>query len=271
MIRTHQAGTLRAAHAGQTVTLTGWVARRRDHGGVAFIDLRDASGFVQVVVRDEAVAAGLRNEFVPAGRRRGERCGPRATPTPTCRPARSRSSPADGRGAQRGGTAAVPDRRARRGRARRCGCKYRYLDLRRPAPRRRSGCAARSTGPRARCCTSATSSRSRRPTLTRSTPEGARDFLVPARLPPGSWYALPQSPQLFKQLLMVAGMERYFQIARVLPRRGLPRRPAAGVHPARHRDELRRPGRRDRDRPRRVIAALWKLIGHEIPTCRCPG
>ena len=63
MIRTHQAGTLRLAQAGETVTLTGWVARRRDHGGVAFIDLRDASGYVQVVVRDEAVAAGLRNEF----------------------------------------------------------------------------------------------------------------------------------------------------------------------------------------------------------------
>ena len=161
VIRTHQAGTLRAAHAGQTVTLTGWVARRRDHGGVAFIDLRDASGFVQVVIRDEAVAAGLRNEFCL--RVVGEvsvAAGGQRQPGPADR--RDRGGRRRGRGPQRGGAAAVPDRRARRGG--RGGAAA--LPLPRPAPRRRlprrSGCAARSAGRPATCCTAATSSRSRR-------------------------------------------------------------------------------------------------------------
>ena len=214
MIRTHDAGSLRAEHVGQTVTLAGWVARRRDHGGVAFIDLRDASGVVQVVIRDEAVAHDAAQRVLPARSPARSRRGPRATRTRTCPPARSRSSPTDVEVLSAAGAAAVPDRRPRRGR--RGGA---------AASTATSTCAA--AGPNAALRLRSKVNRAARdvldahdfvevetPTLTRSTPEGARDFLVPARLQPGSWYALPQSPQLFKQLLMVAGMERYYQIAR---------------------------------------------------------
>ena len=211
MIRTHDAGALRASHAGQTVTLAGWVARRRDHGGVAFIDLRDASGFVQVVIRDEAVAAGLRSEYCV--KVVGEVAGaPRETRTPTCRQARSRWSPDVEVLSEAAPLPFQIDEHVEVGEEVRL--KHRYLDLRRPAPAAACGCAARSTRPPATCSTSRDFVEVETPTLTRSTPEGARDFLVPARLQPGSWYALPQSPQLFKQLLMVAGMERYYQIAR---------------------------------------------------------
>ena len=214
MIRTHDAGALRAEHVGQTVTLAGWVARRRDHGGVAFIDLREASGVVQVVIRDEAVAHSLRSEYCL--KVTGEVSAPArpATRTPTCRPARSRSSPTRRRGAQRRRAAAVPDRRPRPESARRPGSSTATSTCAAPAPTARSACAARSTRRPATSSTRHDFVEIETPTLTRSTPEGARDFLVPARLQPGSWYALPQSPQLFKQLLMVAGMERYYQIAR---------------------------------------------------------
>ena len=215
MIRTHEAGTLRAEPAGQTVTLAGWVARRRDHGGVAFLDLRDASGVVQVVVRDEARSAhDAAQRVLRQGHRRGARRAPRATPTPTCPPARSRSSPSDVEVLSESAPLPFPiDEHVER---RRGGPAQ--APLPRPAPprpgRTRSGCAARSTGRPRACSTAHDFVEIETPTLTRSTPEGARDFLVPARLQPGSWYALPQSPQLFKQLLMVAGMERYYQIAR---------------------------------------------------------
>ena len=207
MIRTHEAGTLRSEHVGQTVTLTGWVARRRDHGGVAFVDLRDASGFVQVVIRDEAVAAGLRNEFCL--RVVGDvsaRPGRQRQPRPAHRRGRGRRH--RGRGAQRGGAAAVPDRRRTSRSARRCGCSTATSTCAAPAP----AAALRLRSEVSRTAREVLHGRGfveiETPTLTRSTPEGARDFLVPARLSPGSWYALPQSPQLFKQLLMVAGMER---------------------------------------------------------------
>ena len=216
MIRTHQAGTLRVQHAGQTVTLAGWVARRRDLGGVAFLDLRDASGVCQVVVRDEVLAAGdahaLRNEYCVRVIGQVE-VRPQDTANPNLATGEievvaatievlNSSSP-------------LPfqiDERVSVGEEARL--RYRYLDLRRPEP---------AAALRLRSAVNATARRVLQehdfveietPTLTRSTPEGARDFLVPARLAPGSWYALPQSPQLFKQLLMVAGMERYYQIAR---------------------------------------------------------
>ena len=212
MIRTHEAGTLRASDAGHTVTLAGWVASRRDHGGVAFIDLRDASGVVQVVVRDDEIAHDLRNEWCIAVtgevRRRIEgNVNPRI--------ATGEIEVVASSVAVLNESAPLPfqiDEHVDVGEEARL--KYRYLDLRRPGPakalrlRSRVNRAARDVLDRHGFVEVET------PTLTRSTPEGARDFLVPARLRPGSWYALPQSPQLFKQLLMVGGLERYHQIAR---------------------------------------------------------
>src|SRR6266571_2261597 len=212
MIRTHEAGALRASQAGRQVTLAGWVARRRDHGGVVFIDLRDASGIVQVVVRQEDVAHDLRTEFCilvggevrrrPAGNENPE------LPTGEVEVAAERVEilaecdplpfPVDGH--------AELNEEVR--------LKYRYLDIRRSdmtaALRARSAAAYLVND----VMRDHNFVNVETPFLTRSTPEGARDFLVPVRLQPGSWYALPQSPQLFKQLLMVAGMERYYQIAR---------------------------------------------------------
>jgi len=212
VIRTHEAGTLRADDVDSTVTLAGWVARRRDHGGVAFLDLRDASGVVQVVVREADVAHGLRDEYcikvVGTVERRPE--GNENPDLPTGQievmadvvEVLSESAP-------------LPfpiDDRINVGEEARL--RHRYLDLRRAGP----GGNLRMRSELNRICRQVLFDRGfleiETPTLTASTPEGARDFLVPARLQPGSWYALPQSPQLFKQLLMVAGMERYFQIAR---------------------------------------------------------
>ena len=212
MIRTHDAGSLRAEHAGQTVTLAGWVATRRDHGGVTFIDLRDASGSAQVVIREDDLAHDLRNEWVVAitgeVRLRPEGNVNSAIATGEIEVAAESLTVLNE-------AAALPfqvDEHTEVGEEARL--KYRYLDIRRPGPaaalrlRSRVNRAARETLYDHGFVEIET------PTLTRSTPEGARDFLVPARLRPGSWYALPQSPQLFKQLLMVGGMERYFQIAR---------------------------------------------------------
>ena len=231
MIRTHDAGRLRAGDADSTVTLAGWVASRRDHGGVAFLDVRDSSGIVQVVINDPDVAQGLRDEYcvrvVGRVRRRPEgnenpdlgtgEIEVEATDVEVLSAAAPLPFPIDDR-------VSVGDEARLR---------YRYLDLRRPA----AGAALRMRSKvnqiardvlldrdfveiETPTLTRSTPEGARdfleieTPTLTRSTPEGARDFLVPVRLQPGQWYALPQSPQLFKQLLMVAGMERYFQIAR---------------------------------------------------------
>ncbi|HET7762817.1 MAG TPA: aspartate--tRNA ligase, partial [Phycicoccus sp.] len=218
MLRTHEAGTLRAADTGQTVTLTGWVAKRRDHGGVAFIDLRDASGVVQVVARDEVLEASahdLRSEYVvkvlgEVAAREDRNVNP-DLPTGEVEVVAREIEVLNP-------SAPLPfqvDERVTVGEEARL--RHRYLDLRRPG--------AQSAGAALRLRSQVNAAARRvlgardfveieTPTLTRSTPEGARDFLVPARLAPGSWYALPQSPQLFKQLLMVAGMERYYQIAR---------------------------------------------------------
>jgi aspartyl-tRNA synthetase len=215
VIRTHEAGTLRSEHAGQTVTLSGWVARRRDHGGVIFIDLRDRSGVAQVVFREGEMAERahkLRSEFCvkivgevsvrPEGNENADIPTGQIEVLVTELDVLSEAAP-------------LPfplDEHLTVGEEARL--KHRYLDLRRSGPaaamRLRSDAnrIARDVLHRENFLEIET------PTLTRSTPEGARDFVVPARLAPGSWYALPQSPQLFKQLLMVAGMERYYQIAR---------------------------------------------------------
>ena len=212
MLRTTNAGALRLSDAGSQVTLAGWVGKRRDHGGIAFLDLRDSTGTVQVVVRDEAVAGELRSEFClqivgtvearPAGNENPEIQTGEIEVIADSVVVLSKSAP-------------LPfpiDDTINVGEETRL--KYRYLDLRRPA----AGNILRMRSDVNRLAREVLHDRNfveiETPTLTRSTPEGARDFLVPVRLQPGHWYALPQSPQLFKQLLMVAGMERYYQIAR---------------------------------------------------------
>lgn len=262
MLRTHLAGSLRSEHVDRTVTLTGWVARRRDHGGVIFIDLRDASGVAQVVFREGDVAEKahrLRAEYVVkvTGKVEGRPEGNQNYEIPTGAvevdatdiEVLSESAPLPFQ---------LDDQPGEEARL-----KYRYLDLRREGPghaiRLRSQVNAAARGVLAHHEFVEVET----PTLTRSTPEGARDFLVPARLQPGSFYALPQSPQLFKQLLMVGGIERYYQIARC------------------YRDEDFRADRQPEFTQldvemsfvtqddvillaEEILAALWKLVGHDI-------
>jgi aspartyl-tRNA synthetase len=264
VLRSHAAGSLRTTDAGHTVTLAGWVARRRDHGGVIFIDLRDASGVSQVVFREGDVLAKahrLRAEFCiavdgvveirPEGNANPEIPTGEIEVNATSLTVLGESAPLP---FQLDETAGEEAR-----------LKYRYLDLRREGPgnairlRSKANAAAREVLAQHDFVEVET------PTMTRSTPEGARDFLVPARLQPGSFYALPQSPQLFKQLLMVAGMERYYQIARC------------------YRDEDFRADRQpeftqlDMEMSfvdtedviaisEQIITALWALIGYDVPT-----
>ncbi|MDS2171743.1 aspartate--tRNA ligase [Nesterenkonia sp. CL21] len=212
MLRTHHNGALRAEHIGQTVTLTGWVARRRDHGGVAFLDLRDASGVAQVVVRDEEDFAPLRNEFVLQIRGTVER-RPEGNENPNLASGEVEViadevtvlNTADPLPFQVDEHVEVGEEARLR---------HRYLDLRREAPQRALRLRSEANRVAREFLHTQDFTEIETPTLTRSTPEGARDFLVPARLAPGSWYALPQSPQLFKQLLQVGGFEKYYQIAR---------------------------------------------------------
>lgn len=269
MLRTHLAGELRKEMAGETVTLTGWVARRRDHGGVIFIDLRDRSGVAQVVFRETEVAErahDLRSEYCVKVTGVVEP-RPEGSANPNLASGEIEVNVTELEVLNK--SAALPfqiDDPSSSGEVgEETRLKYRYLDLRRErqaeALRLRSAAnrAAREVLDRHDFTEIET------PTLTRSTPEGARDFLVPARLKPGSWYALPQSPQLFKQLLMVSGMERYYQIARC------------------YRDEDFRADRQpeftqldvemsfvDQDDvialAEEIVSALWKLIGYEIKT-----
>ena len=263
MLRSHTAGSLRAGDAGQTVTLAGWVARRRDHGGVIFIDLRDASGVSQVVFRDAGVLASahrLRAEFCvmvtgvveirPVGNTNSEIAtgeievnAGALTVLGECAPLPFQLDEVAGEEAR---------------------LKHRYLDLRREGPGRALRLRSRVNAAARGVLAEHDFLEIETPTLTRSTPEGARDFLVPARLQPGSFYALPQSPQLFKQLLMVAGMERYYQIARC------------------YRDEDFRADRQpeftqlDMEMSfveaddviavsEEVLRAVWSLIGYDLP------
>jgi len=214
MLRTHNAGDLRASHIGQSVTLAGWVARRRDHGGVAFIDLRDASGAVQVVIHDEAIAGSLRAEWcilmtgTVAARPEGNANAniPTGEIEINCESLTVLSEAAPLPFPVDSGDVSNISEELR--------LKYRYLDLRREGPAKNLRLRSQVTSVIRSVMDEEDFLEIETPYLTRSTPEGARDFLVPVRLQPGSWYALPQSPQLFKQLLMVAGMERYYQIAR---------------------------------------------------------
>ena len=214
MLRNHDAGALRATHVGQVVTLAGWVARRRDHGGVAFIDLRDGTGSVQVVIRDEKLAGQLRAEWCLQiiGEVALRPSGNENTNIPTGAievmgddiVVLSESAPLPFP-VDSGSEVDISEE---------VRLRYRYLDLRREGPAANLRLRSRVTSAIRGVMEELDFYEIETPYLTRSTPEGARDFLVPVRLQPGSWYALPQSPQLFKQLLMVAGMERYYQIAR---------------------------------------------------------
>ena len=221
-MRTHYCGELRTKHVGETVTLYGWVDRRRDHGGVIFLDLRDRTGIIQIVSDPQRTpgsyerADALRNEYVVkiigrVTRRPEESLNPRL-PTGEVEIYADQIELLNAVGKQLPFQVATAETEAVREDLR---LKFRYLDLRRDrmshnlqlrhqvikAIRRyledEQGFIEVET-----------------PILTRSTPEGARDYLVPSRVSPGEWFALPQSPQLFKQLLMVSGFDRYYQIAR---------------------------------------------------------
>jgi aspartyl-tRNA synthetase len=263
VLRSHTAGSLRATDAGQKLTLAGWVARRRDHGGVIFIDLRDASGVSQVVFRAADVLAQahrLRAEFCvaiegvveirPEGNANAEIATGEIEVNATSLTVLGECAPLPFQLDEPAGEEVR--------------LRYRDLDLRRDGPggairlRSKVNAAARAVLAAHDFVEIET------PTMTRSTPEGARDFLVPARLQPGSFYALPQSPQLFKQLLMVAGMERYYQIARC------------------YRDEDFRADRQPEFTQldmelsfveaddviaisEQVLKAVWALIGYDLP------
>ncbi len=262
-LRTHQSGELREDHIGSEVILCGWVAKRRDHGGVAFIDLRDASGVVQVVIHDEEVAHPLRSEYCL-----------RVTGTVTRRP-EGNDNPSLPTGTIEveattvetlSESAVLPfpiEEHETTPLSDEVRYKYRYLDLRRAGSAAAMRLRSKVNQAARRVLLDDDFIEVETPTLTRSTPEGARDFVVPARLQPGSWYALPQSPQLFKQLLMVSGLERYFQIARC------------------YRDEDFRADRQPEFTQldiemsfvteddvialgERIIVELWALIGHDI-------
>jgi aspartyl-tRNA synthetase len=265
VLRTHNAGDIRPSHIGSEIKLAGWVARRRDHGGVAFIDLRDATGAVQVVISDESVAGSLRAEWCVliigevVARPNGNENG--AIPTGAieviCKEltvlseAAALPFPVDS-----GDTSNISEE---------VRLKYRYLDLRREGPAHNLRVRSKVTSVIRSVMSESDFLEIETPYLTRSTPEGARDFLVPVRLQPGSWYALPQSPQLFKQLLMVAGMERYYQIARCF------------------RDEDFRADRQPEftqldiemsfvdqadvlEVAERILSRVFKVVGYQIPT-----
>lgn len=267
MIRTHDAGTLTKADIGKTVTLAGWVNARRDHGGVVFIDLRDATGISQLVFREELVeklgAHRLRNEFCIKAT--GEvQLRDEETINPKMATGEIEIGVEDLEVLSVSDPLPFPiDERVNVGEDARF--RYRYLDLRRPKPAASIRMRSKVNQAARRVLGSHDFVEIETPTLTRSTPEGARDFLVPARLVPGSWYALPQSPQLFKQLLMVAGMERYYQIARC------------------YRDEDFRADRQPEFTQldiemsfvnqedvmalaEQLVVEIWQLIGAEIPT-----
>jgi aspartyl-tRNA synthetase len=216
-MRTHGAGALRASDDGTAVVLAGWVARRRDHGGVAFLDLRDRTGVVQVVADPESDAAlraahDVRNEYVVAVHGT-VRQRPEGMSNPNLATGEIEVAASSLEILATADTPPFPiDDRVEVDETMRL--RYRYLDMRRPPVARMVRLRSQTTKIIREVMDAHGFVDVETPLLTRSTPEGARDFLVPSRLRPGEFYALPQSPQLFKQLLMVAGIERYYQIAR---------------------------------------------------------
>lgn len=214
MIRSHGAGVVSEADIGSEVVIAGWVQRRRDHGGVSFFDVRDATGLVQVVA-DPAVhpaVADLKMEYCV--RVRGEvRSRPAGTENPDLPTGKIEIGV--GKLEVLAPSKTLPfmiDDRTDVDEAVRL--RHRYLDLRRPRMAANLRARSRATAVIRRTLDDMEFLEVETPTLINSTPEGARDMLVPSRLRPGEFYALPQSPQLFKQLLMISGVERYFQIAR---------------------------------------------------------
>jgi aspartyl-tRNA synthetase len=218
MMRTHRAGDLRASDAGATVALCGWVAHRRDHGGVVFLDLRDAAGVAQVVVDPDSPGLGevrrVRSEWVlrvegvvrprPPGTVNAElptgEVEVAASTLEVLNEAEPPPFPVDDR---------IDVDEALR-------LRHRYVDLRRAPMQRNLRARSRANAAIRQAMEQRGFVEVETPMLIASTPEGARDFVVPSRLQLGSFYALPQSPQLFKQLLMVGGLDRYYQIARCL-------------------------------------------------------
>jgi aspartyl-tRNA synthetase len=219
MLRTHKAGELRAEHAGQQVTLSGWVHRRRDHGGLIFVDLRDRYGIVQTVFNPERSA-----DAYNVGDTFGREYVVQLTGTVELRPADMRNpNLATGDvevyvdSAKVLNPAKVPPLMVSdeaTGTSEELRLKYRYLDLRRPRLQRNLMLRHKVINFIRRWLDQQDFVEVETPILLKSSPEGARDFLVPSRLHPGKFYALPQSPQQLKQLLMVSGMDRYYQIAR---------------------------------------------------------
>ena len=266
--RTHHATEVTEALVGEQVTLAGWVDRRRDHGGVAFVDLRDSSGLVQVVINDEEMARPLRSEFVvrvigavrlrPEGNENEHLATGKVEVV-----ARSIEILAKSDALPFQVSTALENESENKLPGEDVRLKYRYLDLRRPSMQRNIKLRSDMAKAARQALDEMGFTEVETPTMIKSTPEGARDFLVPARLVPGSWYALPQSPQLLKQLLMVSGVERYYQIARC------------------YRDEdfraARQPESPQLDREmalvaqedviamaEKVIAAIWKAAGYEV-------
>ncbi len=218
MLRTHAAGTLRIEHAGEPVTLAGWVHRRRDHGGLIFVDLRDASGLVQVVFHPEdapeafEVASQVRSEYVlqVEGEVVARQPGTENPDLDTGAIEVATRSAAILNAAR---TPPFPiNQETNVDEATRL--RYRYLDLRRDRMAQNLVLRHRVIAFMRRFLNDRGFLEVETPVLGLATPEGARDYLVPSRVHPGDFYALPQSPQQWKQLLMVAGVERYFQIAR---------------------------------------------------------
>jgi aspartyl-tRNA synthetase len=218
MLKTHSCGDLRKEHAGQEVTVAGWVHRRRDHGGLIFFDLRDSRGLVQVVFHPEdaseahKVARDVRPEFVIAvtGEVSARKVGTENPDLPTGEIEVVASSVEVMNEAKTPPFPINEDTEVEE----LVRLKYRYLDLRRERMQRNLRIRDKTTAFIRNFLRERDFMEVETPILTNSTPEGARDYLIPARLNPGRFYALPQSPQQYKQILMVAGVERYFQIAR---------------------------------------------------------